>query len=84
MLKRIVDFFDTRLALPEADPERTLQLAACALLFEMVKADFSISDNEMAAMRCAMISSSSSKVSDMGRDYASIWGRNAPFLIRCL
>ena len=54
MLKRIVDFFDTRLALPEAEPERTLQLAACALLFEMVKADFSISDNEMAAMRCAM------------------------------
>ena len=55
MLAKIKLFFDTRLApQPEEDPEQALQLAACALLFEMVKADFEISESELQTMRSAV------------------------------
>ena len=54
MLARIRTFFDTRLAGEHTeDSERALQLAACALLFEMVKADFAISAQELASLRDA-------------------------------
>ncbi len=55
MLAKIKLFFDARLApQPEEDPEQALQLAACALLFEMVKADFEISASELQTMRNAV------------------------------
>lgn len=55
MLAKIKLFFDSRLApQPEQDPEQALQLAACALLFEMVKADFEISASELQTMRSAV------------------------------
>jgi uncharacterized tellurite resistance protein B-like protein len=55
MLAKIKLFFDDRLApQPEQDPEQALQLAACALLFEMVKADFEISASELQTMRSAV------------------------------
>jgi uncharacterized tellurite resistance protein B-like protein len=55
MLAKIKLFFDTRLATEQADDsEHALRLAACALLFEMVKADFQISANELQAMRSAV------------------------------
>ena len=44
MLAKIKLFFDERLAPEQIDnSEQAVQLAACALLFEMVKADFQIS-----------------------------------------
>jgi uncharacterized tellurite resistance protein B-like protein len=55
MLAKIKLFFDTQLAKESAqDPEHALQLAACALLFEMVKADFEISASELESMRSAV------------------------------
>jgi uncharacterized tellurite resistance protein B-like protein len=55
MLAKIKLFFDSRLTPePDEDPEQALQLAACALLFEMVKADFEISASELQAMRKAV------------------------------
>jgi uncharacterized tellurite resistance protein B-like protein len=55
MLAKIKLFFDARLApQPEEDPEQALQLAACALLFEMVKADFEVSASELQTMRSAV------------------------------
>ena len=55
MLGRIKTFFDSRLTPePDENPEKALQLAACALLFEMVKADFEISASELQAMRRAV------------------------------
>ncbi len=55
MLAKIKLFFDSKLAPePQENPEQALQLAACALLFEMVKADFEISASELQAMRDAV------------------------------
>jgi uncharacterized tellurite resistance protein B-like protein len=55
MLGRIKTFFDSRLTPePDENPEQALQLAACALLFEMVKADFEISASELQTMRQAV------------------------------
>lgn len=55
MLAKIKLFFDEQLA-PDAavDSEHAVQLAACALLFEMVKADFQISASELQTMRSAV------------------------------
>jgi uncharacterized tellurite resistance protein B-like protein len=55
MLAKIKLFFDSRLITDSVeDSEQTLQLAACALLFEMVKADFEISARELQSMRSAI------------------------------
>lgn len=55
MLARIRTFFDEKLADPRPEhSERTVQLAACALLFEMVKADFTVSAQELESMRHAV------------------------------
>lgn len=54
MLGRIRSYFDTHLnPAPEEDQEHALQLATCALLFEMAKADFRISAQELQSMRQA-------------------------------
>lgn len=55
MLTRFKTFFDDRLS-PESadDSEQAIRLAACALLFEMVKADFEISAAELQTMRQAV------------------------------
>ena len=56
MLAKIKLFFDEQLA-PDAavDSEHAVQLAACALLFEMVKADFQISASELQTMRVSQL-----------------------------
>ena len=55
MLAKIKLFFDDRLATEQVEnSEHALQLAACALLFEMVKADFQISASELQTMRSAV------------------------------
>ena len=55
MLAKIKLFFDERLAPDQIDDsEQAVRLAACALLFEMVKADFKISAAELQTMRSAV------------------------------
>lgn len=55
MLARIKTFFDERLnPIDPEDTERSVQLAACTLLFEMVKADHQISARELESMRGAV------------------------------
>lgn len=55
MLAKIKLFFDERLDPKQIDnSEQAVRLAACALLFEMVKADYQISAAELQTMRSAV------------------------------
>lgn len=55
MLARVKQFFELQLAPEQAeDSEQAVRLAACALLFEMVKADYQVNDSELQAMREAI------------------------------
>jgi uncharacterized tellurite resistance protein B-like protein len=55
MLAKIKLFFDERLTPEHIDnSEQAVRLAACALLFEMVKADHQISASELQTMRSAV------------------------------
>lgn len=55
MLKKIREFFDSQLSVETENPQQVVNKAACALLFEMIRADYEVTDQELAAMRKAMI-----------------------------
>ena len=59
MLKSIKRFFDGRVAPEATGPapegrEHALQLAAAALLFEIVRADAEVKDEELTVVRAAI------------------------------
>jgi len=54
MIKKIKSFFESHLAVEKSSPEdkqTRLQLATAALLFEISKADFDISEQEQAQIK---------------------------------
>lgn len=55
MLNKLKDFFNSQLQPTENDEGEAVNTAACALLFEMIRSDYQLDDQELVAMRKAMI-----------------------------
>ena len=58
MLESLRQLFETKVAQPAQEPggdrERALKVAAAALLFEIVRADATVRDEELAVMRASL------------------------------
>ena len=55
MLNKLRDFFNKQLQPLDNDDGKAVNTAACALLLEMIRSDYQLDDQELAAMRQAMI-----------------------------